>query len=140
MRLLTITIIAGCLAWQAPAYARLRSETITPTNTATSEMTFKVSVQDHGNVTFSVTVSPVGQQPLSTNLTGTLILKDSDGIIAEVPVTQKQDGNRLSFSFTIHKKFLPDSTLAVSSRRDVADGKIAVGTVYYVRLAEFMNK
>jgi hypothetical protein len=36
MRLLTIAIIIGCLTWQSPAYARLRSETITPANAATA--------------------------------------------------------------------------------------------------------
>ena len=140
MRLLTIAIIAGCLVWQAPAYARLRSETITPTNTATSELTFQVSVQDRGNITFAITVSPSGQRPLSTNLVGTLILKDADGVIAETPISQKQDGDHLTFSFTIHKKLLPESCFAVSSRHDIADGQIAVGTVFYVKLTEFIKK
>jgi hypothetical protein len=149
MRLLTIAIIAGCLAWQSPAYARLRSETITPTNTVTSELTFQVSVEDPGKVTFSISVSPSRQIPLSTNLTSTLLLKDSDGLIAECPISEKQDGNRLTFSFAIHKKLLPESVLAISSRHDIqakdaetgkAGGRISVGTVYYVKLAEFLKK
>ena len=55
----------------------------------------------------------------------------------------------MTFSFTIHKKLLAESCLAISSRHDIqtndaetgkAGGKIAVGTVYYVKLADFMRK
>ncbi len=106
-------------------------------------------MQDHGNVTFSIEVSSSGQTALATNLTGTLLIKDSDGLIAECPISQKRAGNSLTFSFTIHKKLLAESCLPISSRHDIqtndaetgkAGGKIAVGTVYYVKLADFMRK
>lgn len=96
-----------------------------------------------------MTVSPTGQQPLSTNLSAKLILKDSDGFIAECPISMKQNDNHFTLSFTIHRKLLSDSVLALASRHyiqsknietDKVEGIIAVGTVYYVTLTEFIKK
>jgi hypothetical protein len=138
MRLALMLAAFGWFVWQAPVDARMRSETIVPTNTVTAELTFRVSVQDHGNVGFSVMVSPTGQSALSTNITGWLQVQDVDGIIAECPISQIAETNSLTFTFTLHKKLLGESTFRVKS--PVTHGGITSGTVYDVKLREFIKQ
>ena len=121
--------------WPASGHARLRSETITSTNTTTTELTFHVAVQDHGNLIFTVEVSAAGKTSLSTNLVGCLFIRDADGLVAVCPTSSALQGDKLTFTFTLHRKLVRDSEFTVSSRHDI--GKIAAGTVYYVKLASF---
>ena len=126
------------LTWAGPAHARLRSEYVTATNTSFPELSFDISVQDHGNVTFAVKVTPVNPPALSTNIVGKMIVRDQDGEVAACAVQPEQDGNSLVFKLTLHKKLLPATVFhLVSPRRH---GNIVSGTVYSVQLKEFMNK
>jgi hypothetical protein len=104
----------------------------------TAELTFRVSAQDRGNITFAVAVSATGQFLLSTNITGNLLIQDADGLIAECPISQSRENNSLIFSFTLRKKVLPESMFAVTARHDI--GKIAAGTVYCIKLSEFVKQ
>jgi hypothetical protein len=128
----------GWLALHVPANARMRSETVVPTNTVTTELTFHVSAQDHGNVSFFVAVSPTGQSTLSTNITGLLQVQDAAGIVVECPVSQTVETNSLTFTFTLHKKLLGESTFRVKS--PVRHDGITSGTVYDIRLRDFMKQ
>ncbi len=148
MNILKSIIIFLCLTAHTSAYARLRSELITPTNTTTPELTFQVSLRDHGNITFSITATPTGQQMLSTNITGKALLKDADGLIAECPISPVEENNSLTYTFSIGRKLVEKSTLSITSRHDIMSqdptsgenvGRIAAGTVFYIQLSDFMK-
>ncbi len=144
-----VFFIVACCAWQDPAYARYRNETVTPTNTITRELTFQVSVEDREDLTFSVTVSSSTQTALSTNIHARLILCDSQGQLSRCPVESNTKTDSLNYSFTMRKNLVPTSYLIVSTGHFIhgynADGKpsgskIAVGTIYRVNLNDFVNK
>ena len=144
-----VLIIVGCLLWQVSAYARYRNETVTPTNTVTSELIFQVSVEDQGNFAFTVTITPSTSTILSTDLHPALIVQDSEGALSQCPVRTEIYTNSVSCYFTLYGRALTYSYLHVSTGHSIqgydtdgipSGGKIAVGTIYRVNLGEFVKE
>jgi hypothetical protein len=135
--------------WQIPAHARYRCETIGPTNTATAELAFHVSVEDQGTLAFTVTISPSIASVSPTNLHPILVVHDSEGVLAQCPVRSELGTNGVTCRFSLTRRALPHSSLSVSTGHFIqgsdtegrpSGGRIAVGTIYSVNLSEFVKE
>ena len=129
-------------------YGKYACETITPTNMAGRELSFDVSVEGDEQLTFCITVSSSTERSVLDYTSATLSILSSDGFAGSCPVKDQTEENSKTYRVYIKRNSIDDFKFVVSTQRFVygEDGKgnrtgsrIAVGTIYTIKLNEFIK-